>query len=623
MLIRTRITLAALAVAVVIAGTLGVAGLAGQQAAEARFVEASVSGKRVLLDQLVARHASEMRAAIRAVTRDSVALKALRAGDRKTLLEQVDTTHNTLSSDGTIDRLQVFDPDGRYLASAPQRFEGVTAKALVGQAAAEASTVFGLTRDEDGALQAAFAFPLYVRGKLKGIAVYSRDLQRIVDDFQANDGTDVFVRATDERRRYAAAGNRLGEPGKALLETPPGTLSVVDAGDRYLAVTALDVAETGGQALGALLTVEDQTDSYRQQAAATYTSIALVVLTLAAAAVGLFWYVRRAFRPIEGTIDAMTAIADGELTCTLAGHGGSDDETGRLSRALCGMVEQLRELVSDITGSAERLTNESRDLMRLSDESSGSIARQSEETDQLATAINEMTATVQEVARNALAAAEATTEASEKAGHGQVMVQETIDSITRLAADVERAGGVIARLRAESENIGSVLEVIRAVSEQTNLLALNAAIEAARAGEHGRGFAVVADEVRTLASRTQASTEEIQSMITRLQVEAGEAVEVIAASQSSSTATVEQATRAGEALTAITESVALSNSMNNQIAGAADEQHTVAEMINSSVTHIAQLAEASSERTAETARSSEALAELSERLGTLIHRFRL
>lgn len=622
MLIRSRITLVSLAATVTVAATLSLAAYSAQRAAEQRFAAVSLSGTQILLDQLVGRHAAELSAFTKALTRDSVTIEALRRGDGKALQEQVDTTHNLFYSDGTLDRLQILDPQGNYLATAPQPFSGTTAKALVSKAASEGIVVPGLTLDDDGEFQVAIAFPLYARGKLRGVAVYSRNMQRFIDDFQRNDGSDVFVFDQAGKRRYAAGNNQARDIDWSPSDAETGALDVVQQDGRYHAISAIPIRNVAGQAIATLVVAADETETYQIQATARYTSLSVVLVILIGAALGLFWYIRRAFTPIEQVISSMTAIAAGDLGCQVPARD-QDDETGRLTRALCGMVQQLRELVADITASSEQLTIAGQSLQVITAEGSHSIAQQSVETDQVATAVNQMTATVQEVARNAAEAALSATQASEKAAGGKAIVTQTIASINKLAGDVEQAGSVVSRLRTESENIGAVLDVIRAISEQTNLLALNAAIEAARAGEQGRGFAVVADEVRTLASRTQASTAEIQKMISRLQEGALEAVEVIHTSQSSSAATVEQATRAGEALSAITESVAQSNAMNGQIAKAAEEQYSVAEMINTSVVHIAALAEASRERTGQTATAASTMSELSGKLEALVHRFRV
>jgi methyl-accepting chemotaxis protein len=285
------------------------------------------------------------------------------------------------------------------------------------------------------------------------------------------------------------------------------------------------------------------------------------------------------------------------------------------------MVTQLRGLVSDIKEATDRLTTASGELTGIAEQGSDTITRQRQETDQVATAVNEMAATVQEVARSAAEAASATGEANHKTAEGQAVVQETKASVDGLAGEIRRSGEVISRLKDKSENIGSVLEVIRGIAEQTNLLALNAAIEAARAGEQGRGFAVVADEVRTLASRTQRSTQEIQEMIESLQEEAGEAVQVMEKSQSGSAAMVEQATRMEQGLGAIAELVGRINAMNTQIATAAEEQSTVAEMINSSVVSIAQDSEGTEQMTRQTAQAAGELNQLGEGLRALVHRF--
>jgi methyl-accepting chemotaxis protein len=237
--------------------------------------------------------------------------------------------------------------------------------------------------------------------------------------------------------------------------------------------------------------------------------------------------------------------------------------------------------------------------------------------------MTEMSSTVHAVAEHANDAAAAAREADNQAQHGRQVVGKAVEAINGLAAEVEGAAAVIERVRGDSDAIGQILDVIRGIAEQTNLLALNAAIEAARAGEQGRGFAVVADEVRTLASRTQASTADIQNMIEKLQHGAKQAVDVMQGSRNRAEQGVNQVSEAGSALQAITEAVTRINAMNTQIATAAREQGEVAEDINRSLVSIAGVADQTAAGANRTAESSELVASLADDLQKLITRFKV
>ncbi len=328
-------------------------------------------------------------------------------------------------------------------------------------------------------------------------------------------------------------------------------------------------------------------------------------------------------RPLCQTVAAMEDIAEGEgdLTRRLPVRG--SDEIAMLASAFNRFVEKVQGVVRQVAGSTSQLAAAAEEMSLITDETRKGVQRQRNETEQVATAMNEMTATVQEVARHAESAAGAAQQADEEANAGRQVVQGTVEAIHHLAGEVEKAADVIGHLEQDSEQIGSVLEVIRGIAEQTNLLALNAAIEAARAGEQGRGFAVVADEVRSLASRTQESTEEIQQMIEKLQAGARDAVKVMETGRSRAQESVEQAGLAGQALEGITGAVDQITTMNNQIAEAARQQGEVAEEINHNIINISQVADETATGTDQLANASADLARLSAELQSLVASFKV
>ncbi|WP_409201466.1 methyl-accepting chemotaxis protein [Pseudomonas fluorescens] len=245
------------------------------------------------------------------------------------------------------------------------------------------------------------------------------------------------------------------------------------------------------------------------------------------------------------------------------------------------------------------------------------------EIDQVATAVHEMTATAQDVARNATQAAQAASHADQAAAQGMQIVRDTSNSIGVLAIEIGKAVGVVQTLAKDSENINAILTAIRGIAEQTNLLALNAAIEAARAGEQGRGFAVVADEVRNLAQKTQKATEEIQTMIQQLQQGTRDVVRVMEDSQNRTDESVQQAAKAAEALETITQAVSVINDMNTQIASAAEEQSAVADDINRNVINIGQVANEVAGGADESSAASADLTKLAEQQRRLINQFKV
>ena len=347
----------------------------------------------------------------------------------------------------------------------------------------------------------------------------------------------------------------------------------------------------------------------------------LLILTTVLTVVCALLLTRSITQPIAQALAAAEAIAEGNLTLPIKADG--SDEAGRLLQAMAKMQGKLRDTLQRISGSATQLASAAEELNCVTEESAKGLTQQNNEIEQAATAVNEMTSAVEEVARNAVSTSEASQSATASAGDGRDLVQETVNAIERMSGDVQSTATLIGNLATESRDIGKVLDVIRGLADQTNLLALNAAIEAARAGEAGRGFAVVADEVRALAHRTQQSTSEIERMIGSIQGGTEHAVDSMRNSTERAESTLSIAKGAGLALETINSAIVEINERNLVIASAAEEQAQVAREVDRNLINIRDLSVQSATGASQTSSASNELARLAVDLNTMVSRFSL
>lgn len=441
--------------------------------------------------------------------------------------------------------------------------------------------------------------------------VSKKDIQ-LVDD-RVNAWVEKAANPEIEARREMNQFNMTIDDAANMMQNGPGK-KIMDA----LRVTLNQIIAAEEVLIGVRSKEQQSTSSF----AISFTVIGTLI-AIALGAVTAFFIIQGILTPLKATNTMLKDIAEGDGDLTVRIPVNTKDEIGELGNNFNAFVEKLQNIISEIAGATSQLATSAEEMAAVTEQTSAGVANQKQETELVATAITEMNSTVLEVANNAENASSAAVDADSEAKAGNQVVSSTVKAITELAKEVEDSATVMQKLKDDSQNIGAVLDVIKGIAEQTNLLALNAAIEAARAGEQGRGFAVVADEVRTLAQRTQESTTEIEGLIAALQNGAEHAASAMNQSRERVTATVEKAEHAGESLSSITRAVGTIMEMNTQIATAAEEQSSVSEEINRNIVNIQSISEQTATGAEETSASSVELARLGEQLQVLVGQFKV
>ena len=456
--------------------------------------------------------------------------------------------------------------------------------------------------------------------------------QALADDLARAQKVFATYRATPLEDDERVAGDQLEQMLPAYIAGSQQVIEMMRAGDLQNARTRLNTLSTEGfvKIRAYLRTIIDSNNRQIKEGAVAAAElrnksvmmleVGVVIAFIVAILLGIF-ITRMITRPLAVAVVSAQRIAGGDLTQPIVST--SSDEAGLLLDALSNMQDGLKGTIQQIASASDQLASAAEELSAVTNESTRGLTRQNDEIQQAATAVNQMTAAVEEVARNAVSTSEASKTATEDAVDGRGQVDHTVKGITTMVHEITESTEAVSELAGHVREISKVLDVIRSIAEQTNLLALNAAIEAARAGEQGRGFAVVADEVRALAHRTQASTVEIEGMISTVQSGADGAVAAMGKSLSLATHTQEQALRAGSALEKITQGVATINERNLVIASASEEQAQVAREVDRNLLNIQDLSTQSAAGADQTNASSQELSRLATSFNGMVAKFKL
>lgn len=639
-----KITLLVVTITVVLLGALLISNFIGQRQTLASVEEQRLETLNGVFWDQIDHDAVALEKLLAVLTTNVDLVDTFISADREQLIRKASPIFSNLKSQFGITHYYFIDKNGVVFlrAHSPTSFGDTLKRATFLQARDTGKLGKGIEMGKSF-FSLRVVMPVRKNGEVVGYFELGEELDHFVKNFKSLTKAEISVLVSDDYAKkhsltsvFTKTGDwyRVMTSDEALTDklttSSSGKISTTNSygfglsiDNKVLSARTYPFKDAFGDAAGIVMIAND-TSKLTNEFHGYMTKVVFfaVLLLISFVALGVLLS-RTIVRPLHQVNTTLRDIAEGQGDLTVQLSTTTNDEVGELANNFNKFVSKLHGIVIEVTSASQQIVAGSSELNGSTQLASQGVSQQRKESELVATAVNEMAATVQEVARSASEAAKAADKADGDTESGRELVLKTITAIKSLADNVAKSAQVISHLKTESQKIGGVLDVIKGIAEQTNLLALNAAIEAARAGEQGRGFAVVADEVRTLAQRTQKSTSEIEGMIGGLQLSANEAEVVMQESRTHAQETVSEAARAGESFTQITHSVSMIRDMNTQIATASEEQSSVAGEINRNINNLHNITEESERRVQDIANASEALSGMGRQLQQIMGQFKV
>ncbi|MES9850542.1 MAG: HAMP domain-containing methyl-accepting chemotaxis protein [Candidatus Thiodiazotropha sp. L084R] len=559
---------------------------------------------------------SSMAANFSSLTRNRKLSAALFRFNEQGILDAVGPTATRLQAMGIADNVMIISKDGQIGFTALDSAKQVPTVAENAIASGKTENGFELT--SDGRLVNLVAFPIYDRSDLVGVGVYEKGLDGVAEKIKSANGRDIQFRI-DSGETVASTTDDF--PSFTPRQRDMQNYEEVSLQDKIVGIGTLPLSTSEGQFVGYMISMEDITENALSQSRLKTISYTIAVVMLGLLMLGVLFYMKIALRPLDMGVRHMERIASGDLSQEISCN--RNDEFKRLLGAMQRMNHDLSGLVGKVATTSDSLVKTVDEVNNSSELTNSAVENQKQELELLATSLTQMTASATHVTENINYLASSATDSMTATEEGNRIVKESVQSIGTLTEKIRKGSDVIQALVEESQQIGVVLEVIKSIAEQTNLLALNAAIEAARAGEQGRGFAVVADEVRTLAGRTQDSTKEIEQIISALQAGVNEAVDVMAVSVAHAEESSQQAATIGETLDSVQNQIQRINELGSQVSVAANQQRATTEEMNQNIQRISRSADETSVQSNTTSAVVKDLNGLSKLLSEEMDRFKV